>query len=165
VPKPHLAFCVAAVLFVVYVSAIRLHASWKDRREFVEDLRNPSPIAGIWNVDEMTTGGQVRPPLTTDRKRWRRFIVEGQYTTAMQSMDDSQQRYWLTLDEKKKTIALQFHATTLTLNYDRPDAQTLLLNGMVEGKNITATLHKDNERTFLLTSRGFHWINEKPFNQ
>jgi hypothetical protein len=164
-PKSHLAFRIVAALFIVYVVVMRFHDSWKDRREYYADLRAPSPIAGIWNVDEMTIDGVAHPPLMTDSKRWRRLMIEGKEDTAIQNMDDSRARYWMTLDEKKKTIALQRRASTLTLNYDRPDAQTLLLNGVVDGKKITATLHKNNERTFLLTTRGFHWINERPFNR
>jgi hypothetical protein len=31
---------------------------------------------------------------------------------------------------------------------------------------VIATLrHTDAQKTFLLTSRGFHWINEYPFNR
>jgi len=30
---------------------------------------------------------------------------------------------------------------------------------------MTARLRRSNERKFLLTDRGFHWINEFPFNR
>jgi hypothetical protein len=40
-----------------------------------------------------------------------------------------------------------------------------VLNGRFEGKEIVATLRKGDEQTFLLISRGFHWINDEPFNR
>jgi hypothetical protein len=34
----------------------------------------------------------------------------------------------------------------------------------LNGSEITARLRRSDERRFLLTDRGFHWINEFPFN-
>jgi len=147
-------FCrIALVLFVAYVTVTRLHEAWKDRREYDDEVRNQSPLAGIWNVDN----GAPLP--------WRRLIIAEGSAAAIEMTDGTQTRYWLTADEKKKSIALQRRANTLTLAYERPDARTLLLRGLVGGRAIAATLHKDTQRTFLLTSRGFHWVNEWSFNR
>lgn len=32
-------------------------------------------------------------------------------------------------------------------------------------EKLEAHSHRTNDRQFLQTSRGFHWINEKPFNR
>jgi len=165
VPKSHAACRAAAILFAAYVTVLQFHAAWKDRREYDDDLLHPSPLAGIWNVDEMTIDGVVRPPLATDRTRWRRWMLEGKTETAIQTMDDSETRYWLTLDEKKKSIVLQRRGGSLTFGYEMPNLRTLLVQGALGGKKITATMHKDTQRAFLLQSRGFHWVNERPFNR
>jgi len=164
-PPSSLAFRAVFGLFVAYATVVRFHDSWKDRRDWVADLRAPLPIAGIWNADEMTIDGVAHPPLITDSKRWRRLIVDGKEEAVIQNMDDSQAHYWLTLDEKKKTLLLERRGPAGTLDYDRPEGHTLLVHGILAGKTITATLHKDTQRTFLLTSRGFHWVNERSFSR
>jgi hypothetical protein len=60
--------------------------------------RPKSPLYGIWNVDEFEIDGQVRPPLVTDRERWRRVIFHYPSTMAVQLMSDSRVRYSLELD-------------------------------------------------------------------
>ena len=35
----------------------------------------------------------------------------------------------------------------------------------MDGRKLAATLHKVPTPPFLLTTRGFHWINEAPFNR
>lgn len=164
-PAPSLAFRIAVVLFVAWVTVTQFRSSWTDRQEWDEDMSIPSPLAGIWNVDEMTVDGVARPPLTTDVTRWRRWIVEGKELVSIQNMDDRQIRYLLTLDESRKSIALKKRTGSAMLVYERPNPQTLLLRGTLAGKPLTATLHKDTQRTFLLTTRGFHWVNERPFSR
>lgn len=35
----------------------------------------------------------------------------------------------------------------------------------MDGKKIQATMALEAEKEFLLTTRGFHWINEFPYNR
>jgi hypothetical protein len=159
---------VAVVLFVAFILHSKLTASWKQRQMLLAQRLSASPIAGVWNVDELTMDGVSHPPLTTDLTRWRRFVVAGKEWGVIQNMDDSRTRYLLALDETQKTLTLKKRADprfVATFAYERPDARTLLLNGMLDGKKITAKLRKGDGRTFLLTSRGFHWVNEVPFNR
>ena len=44
-------------------------------------------------------------------------------------------------------------------------AVALALAGGVDGRQIQAALRRADPSQFLLTSRGFHWINEYPFNR
>jgi hypothetical protein len=34
-----------------------------------------SPLYGIWNVDQFSIDGELRPPLLTDKQRWRRVNI------------------------------------------------------------------------------------------
>ena len=68
------------------------------------------------------------------------------------------------------------HAVTLT-GRDDPDADTRarfradpaainsLLRGRVGGDSIVASLRRLDESKYLLVSRGFRWIQERPFNR
>lgn len=126
-----------------------------------------SPLYGIWNVDALTVNGVERPPLVTDAKRWRRMVFDRPQVVGIQMMDDELRRYFLTLDEKNGTMNLtereKKHSTSL--EYRRPDANTLIVDGTMDGQKLHATMHRTEPRAFLLTTRGFHWINEYPFNR
>ena len=53
----------------------------------------------------------------------------------------------------------------LVFTYSRPDANHLVLQGLVMKQPVTIKLQKIDESKFLLPSRGFHWINEYPLNR
>ena len=41
----------------------------------------------------------------------------------------------------------------------------LALAGTMEGRKTRLTLRREDESSYRLVSRGFHWINETPFNR
>lgn len=153
-----------AVLTVLYTGYRDATAA----RSRYGDLAAQSPLRGIWNVDELTENGVVRPPLFTDATRWRRVIFDGPRFSSIYLVDDSRLRFTAKLDEKQHTIALttrEVPKKTFTLTYARPQTQTLVLDGTVEGKVVHAVCHRMGEKNWLLLTRGFHWISESPFNR
>jgi len=138
---------------------------------FIRETRDPalrSPLRGVWNVDVLDVDGVSRPPLVTDAARWRRFVFDYQGSMSIFLMNDERVRYLIELDPKKKTIRFRNRYDPndkFSLTWLRPDAATLQLDGMVAGRNIHALCKLADEKQFLLIHRGFHWINERPFNR
>jgi hypothetical protein len=127
-----------------------------------------SPFYGIWNVDELVIDGQARPPLITDGSRWRRMVFDYPGVVAIQLMSDTRERYVLKRDAAKRMLALTKRddpAWKSTLTYQRPEPGRLLLEGTFDGKKIQAVLRRTDNPNFRLVIRGFHWINEYPFNR
>jgi len=123
---------------------------------------------GIWNVEEETIGGQVRPPLTTDAARWRRVIFSYPESLSIQLMNDSRHRYSLELDPAKKTLGLsprQDPRQRSMFTYRQSAPGLLELDGTLDHQTIHAELRRVKEPSFQLINRGFHWINEYPFNR
>ena len=52
----------------------------------------------------------------------------------------------------------------MQISFDRLPADVIIFDGKLDGKQIHAKLHHIPEPRFLLSTRGFHWINEYPFN-
>jgi uncharacterized membrane protein YphA (DoxX/SURF4 family) len=50
-------------------------------------------------------------------------------------------------------------------SYELRDATRLELDGQLDGHHVRAELRLFDTRNFLLLTRGFHWIQEYPFNQ
>ena len=127
-----------------------------------------SPLYGVWNVDELVLDGAVRPPLVTDESRWRRVVFDHVDYFTIQNMDDSRRSYAMKMDAGKKTMTLSQSDKPKwksAFTYQRPDPEHLLLAGTFDGHPVRATLHRTDPTKRLLTSRGFHWINEYPFNR
>jgi hypothetical protein len=54
-------------------------------------------------------------------------------------------------------------AWKVVFTYGQPEPDVLTLAGTLDGKAIRARFRRADESRFLLVTRGFHWINERPF--
>jgi hypothetical protein len=151
---------VLRTLLVLAYTAYLLNISYQN------SLTQAQPLDGLWNVDEIEIDGQVRPPLVTDRERWRRVIFRYPSTMAVQLMSDSRERYVCNFDKGVMTLGKREDAKwKATLSYAQPKPGLLTLEGTLDGRKIQVRLHAEKPPKFLLTTRGFHWINERPFNR
>ncbi len=125
------------------------------------------PLHGIWAVDELAVDGQVRPLVVTDPTRWRWVVFDYSDLFSILPMDNTRQRYFMTLDKGKHTFALTKRgdpAWKATFSYQEPAPGRLTLAGKLDGKAIQADLHRIEPPAFTLKTRGFHWVSEYPFN-
>jgi hypothetical protein len=54
---------------------------------------------------------------------------------------------------------------TFPFTYARADTTRLSLAGTIKGDSVRVDLKRLDLNSFLLLGRGFHWINERPFNR
>lgn len=152
---------------VVAVVALHISNALESQRQFGSGAPR-SPLAGIWSVEELRESGKDRPAVLTDTTRWRRIIFDYPAAIAIQLISDTRIRHGLQLDPANKTLTIRDRFTRKTigeLSYDQPESNRLVLDGTFDGKPIKATLKREDNKDFLLNSRGFHWINEYPFNR
>jgi hypothetical protein len=125
-----------------------------------------SPLYGIWRVDDFQVDGKTIP--FNDPARWRRLIFDLRFMASVQLMNDSRQRLSTQLNEKARTLSVSRRnepAWDGRLSYARPDPATLTIDGDLGAHKVHALCHREPIPKFLLTNRGFHWINEYPFNR
>lgn len=130
--------------------------------------RPRSPLYGIWNIDELSIDGQIRSPLVTDYDRWRRTIFDSPESVAFQRMDDSFARFGASINTSASTIALTKGGDknwTGNLTFQRIAGDQLLLDGAMGGHPVHMRLSLVDSGKFMLVSRGFHWVQESPFNR
>jgi hypothetical protein len=74
-----------------------------------------------------------------------------------------------TLEFRERTVAagddLSKAPLVGTLSFARDGEKTLRLTGEVAGARIEAVCERLEAKDFLLMNRGFHWVNETPFNR
>jgi hypothetical protein len=130
--------------------------------------RPKSPLYGIWNVESFTMDGQLRPPLLTDAARWRRIVFDFPEFGTIQGMNEESESYRAKVDTNGKTLALtKFGNETwkAAFSFERPDASRLILDGTMDGHKIQAECELLDRSKLMLVSRGFHWIQDYPFNR
>ena len=126
------------------------------------------PLYGIWNVEEMRVDGVVRSPLVNDYGRWRRVIIQNATGMSFQRMDDTFQGYSATVDMTAKSIALTSAADkafAAKFAIEQPDPERMVLDGTMGGQKIRLQLQRFDHTKLQLLSRGFNWIQERPFNR
>jgi hypothetical protein len=124
-----------------------------------------TPFYGVWFVDEFSVDGLIREPVITDETTWARMVIEFPDQIAIQTANGSLRRF-ITRQQGPSVAALQDidnAESTAKLTFSSPEADRLTVDGEINGHQVRAVLHRE-QRTFLLTTRGFHWINT-PFNR
>jgi uncharacterized membrane protein YphA (DoxX/SURF4 family) len=158
---------VLQVLFGLYLAGMNLYGSIGAWTQYGGG-RPKSLLYGIWNVEQMTIDGQVRSPLLTDYDRWRRVIFDSTEITSFERMDDTFTYYRSTLSDKDKTIYLTKNNDKnwkARFSFARPAPDQLTLDGAMDGHKIQMQLKLLDREKLTLVNRGFHWINEYPFQR
>ncbi len=155
------------ILFVVGYTVLALVGAQQTRKAY-GDLAPRSTLRGVWDVEEIVVNGTVRPAVFTDATRWRRMVFDYKTGMSIYTMNDSRRRFNLKLGTAQKTMLLTKREdpnATSTFTYQQPGPGLLTVTGTMDGETIQAKLRRAEEKSFLLTSRSFHWINEYPFNR
>ena len=155
------------VLFGLYLACLSVDGVYQFSKVAGAYAPKP-PLYGIWMVDEFSLDGQMKPPLTTDAARWQRVIFQRPKSLTIQPMTGPNQTFVLELNEESRTLSLgkpDDENWKATLTFDKPDDGRMTLEGEADGHKIQARLSRFDESTFLLKSRGFRWVQERPFNR
>jgi uncharacterized membrane protein YphA (DoxX/SURF4 family) len=128
----------------------------------------PRPeVAGVYDVESFALDGEARPPLWTDTTRWRRVLVSHRGFLVVQSMGDRNERFSYKYDEGARTLQLTGFGTkeAFTLVATESDAGLVVEGPFRHGRQVRVELKKQPDRSFPLQTRGFHWVQELPFNR
>lgn len=151
--------------------------------------RERPALYGIHDVERFVADGEELPPLLTDEVRWKALVVDRALPMrwgeeefpgriSVVHMDGSRVSHPVMLDEEAGTItrvpdeqptleAAREAGVEITdvLRYERPEEGVLEVTGTWQGKEIEVRLAERDLSELELTGRGFHWINEVPYNR
>lgn len=158
-----------AVLVALWLWMIGNYAygDWSRWHQYGGGRAKPA-LYGIWNVEQLTVDGKDQPLDANTKDEWRRVVFDFPDSVQIAKMDDTRTGFTATLDAGKKTLTLskpndkQWQAN---FTYDRPANDELILDGVVNGQKERLALRLMDMSKFELTSRGFHWVQEYPYNR
>jgi hypothetical protein len=159
-----------------------------DMQSVYGDAAPRGALDGAWEVVEFRRDGAEIPPLLTDETRWRMLMISDQLdwkAAVLRKMKGVNERWRLVfLDEsgapgasgergrlelREMTVAAgedpSAARVVATLDYEREGDDRLRLSGEFAGARLEARLERMRPGDTLLMNRGFHWVNETPFNR
>jgi len=158
---------IAQIAFGLYLVGMNMYGSYEGYNRYGTGAPKP-PLYGIWMVEDYNINGEVKPPLLTDEARWQRVIIQNQSGLVIQPMRGANVFYRSQLDMENKTLSLG-KATDqewkADFTFEETEPGQMKLTGAMDGNRIEAKLVRFDETQYLLNSRGFHWIQERPFNR
>lgn len=125
-----------------------------------------SALYGIWNIDEVSTRADAAIP--PELARWRRLIFERPTGMTVQLADDTFTGYNAAIDIAHASLTLKASGPkSAPANFiiQWPSRRELILHGTVDGRQLALKLHLLDRDKMQLISRGFHWIQEYPYNK
>src|SRR5215469_15007922 len=123
-----------------------------------------SPLYGIYEVEEFDKRGEATVSKDDALKRWRIVSVSSR-GLSIRSLDESMQSLRMDHDAAQRTFSSSQEGKKSLLTYSQPDEAHLILDGSYRDEAIKVKLRKLDPSKFLLVNRGFHWINEVPYNK
>lgn len=154
-------------LLVIAIVGMPLWSSWRASRQY-GDRRVKPPLYGIWEVTDFARNHQLVAPLLTDSTRWRYLVVDFPGRMSVHVMNDAIHRYNAKVDTVARHVLFTVpHDSTnmMTFEYATPDTSRLELTGVAGTDSLHVTLRRIGPHGYLLVDRGFHWINEYPYNR
>jgi hypothetical protein len=127
-----------------------------------------SPLYGLYEITSHARDGVEQTALAGDPPTFRHAAFDRRARLTLWPVQGELERFAAEVDEEAGTVLLTprepGHEPT-TMRFHRPDEGTLVLEGMLEGSEQRLVLRWVDETAMRLPSRGFHWINETPYNR
>ncbi|MBQ4802820.1 hypothetical protein J8L88_08170 [Aquimarina sp. MMG015] len=153
------------IIVIGYLFYTNIEGSIEGEKQWGKKAPKPA-LFGIYEVKEFIKNDDTLPPLTTDTIRWKRLIVDKRYSN-IQTMDEMFIRLKEKTDSTSQTLNLISYSDSTDIrsfSYTKKDS-IYTFEGTYKCDNLKIIAKKKEREEFLLINRGFHWINENPFNR
>jgi hypothetical protein len=167
VKSPALGWARVAVkaAFILLVMVIPVYRGY-------QNLYTTGPLAprqgweGIYRVESFQRG-DVADRALGDDQRWVRVGLVSRGMGTIQHADGSSERRMMRINPVTHAMNIRGSdgVTSFILSFNQDGPDELVIEGVFEGLPTVARLKREMEAPPLLTTRGFHWINEYPLNR
>ncbi|MEO6837599.1 MAG: hypothetical protein ABI185_04380, partial [Ginsengibacter sp.] len=156
------------ILLIGSVLYSTISSVWEGYKIYGDKATQEAPLFGIYNVTKFVRNKDTLLPLATDTLQWKQLdILYSKYAT-IKMMNDSLKRYNFIINSTINTVSLSEYSDPgyqSILYYYKPDATHLILDGKLKDDSVYIEMKKIDFNKMRLINRGFHWINEYPYNR
>jgi len=153
-------------VFILFIAGT-IFSDALDYQKIYGDNAPKPPLHGIYYTETFIRNHDTSAALQSDTTRWKRLIVNSGSLAYIQKMNDTSRSYNFKIDTLTKTAVLYPNWDTLhksSLHYTK-DTGYLTLTGKINNDSLYIRLKRFDTNRFRLVNRGFHWVNEYPFNR
>jgi len=115
------------------------------------------PLYGVWSVDTSTGWPSSTKPM--------QIVLDEPDFARVQTEDGKLTWYDVRYDAAQRNLHFLGQSEKSTMNWTQDTSGAMSLQGSWMGTPVTLHMHRIDPDTYLLTSRGFHWVQERPFNR
>lgn len=133
-----------------------------NRPRQVEQVQQDYPLYGDYEVLSF------QPTWSSQRKEWEGLKIGSHGTSELETVDGSTHMLSVNPDTVSNQMTIYAYGDSLmesVLEYRQTSDSLLSVNGDFNGDSILVVLKLKKQQGHLLTTRGFHWINEMPFHR
>ncbi len=161
--KGHRAGRLAKALLIGYFLYLGMGEGLEAEKMWARNAPKP-PLWGVYYVETFVIDGETLPPLLTDRVRWQNVIFDRGRKLSIRKMDGRIEQLDVIVEGANK-LSIYRGQDRLVWSYEKPSPGMLHLAGDFDGRRISLQMKARGAEDFLLLRRGFHWVNEEPFNR
>jgi len=161
-PKARLAYAVGKAIVILLIVVPMIFSGLRREAEMPMFLGEKYDV---YEIVEHKTNGIVVPE--DDRtRRWKKLYVVSKGQSSLQYMDGARIPWNFAADTVARTMSLASpdSGTVYRFQYVVEKDNLYMLKGMLNNDSIQIAMRKNSDE-FLLINRGFHWINEYPYNR
>ena len=142
-----------------------------ESRTLYGDAAPKPPMYGIYTAEEFIINNDTLEPKLGDTTRWKYLVMESENATIFNmkttSYDDLK-FYIAKTDTLKHEIKFLTYSDSMQigkLHYQKTDSIHYNFEGIFDRAPIKMKTVRTDEKDFPLMNRGFHWVNEYPYNR
>jgi hypothetical protein len=155
------------LIWCILVCAMLLVTAFPSWRQYKRIYLNPQHPAlyGLYEVESFAREGKDAPPLLADAARWHWLYFNSYGGMSLVTMNDESTHYGADQAPATNTVTFSSGKAKSVFTYSWSDTNHLVLRGSMAGNALDVRLRPVAATNFLLLNRGFHWINEYPFQR
>jgi len=125
------------------------------------------PMEGAYIVKKFTVNNQEVPPCSTDSLGWKKLLISYAGRASIVLNNDSTKAFQGVVDTGKKTLTLRKTDRDNIYAYLHYNTQKdiAIFTGNIGRDTVRIETKTKKKEDYPLNKRGFHWVNEYPFNR
>ncbi|SED23387.1 hypothetical protein SAMN04489761_4715 [Tenacibaculum sp. MAR_2009_124] len=164
-----ISFAVKAFL-LIYALGYGAYSALDSKEKYYGEA-SKSRMEGLFEIEYFSAKSNSITPDSLKIKPWKYLMISSkQYAQVKYAEGGRGKWYKLTVDSLENKLSLRDYrdsTKTFNLKFSKIDSINYQFNGTLAKDTIfvKAKRFKNYKEKFLLTNRGFNWINERPFNR
>jgi len=153
-------------VFIAYVVVFGLYGGYQSYKLY-GDYAVETPLYGKYSIERQVINADTIAAVDGNTRRWKEISSNRGGIASVEYMDGAKMYFRVSADTvlKKMKMWSGDSTTAYRFNYDQ-QGDMLFLRGEVFKDSVFLEVRRTtNPNDMLLVSRGFHWINEYPYNQ